>query len=246
MKHGSFKAICLFFWIFVVVFSTYGQAQGPRRMESVVLERFMGDSEFVWETVANRFIHQAVDVPFPRLAYVDAWPVGAFGQNRDGSQILRSLGIHARFDRRGHNWIDLFPTDPANPGVPVEIPVPGRAQTFDVWVWGGNYHLVMDAYVRDHNGMVHSLRLGNLNFPGWRNLHVNVPATISQTRRTLPLTASLTFVKFRIWTLPSERVNDIFVYLSRFNVLTDVSEVYFDGFDLAGPQAVQEFWADFN
>jgi len=207
------------------------------------LERFMGDSEYVWETSANRFIHENAETVFPRLSYVDAWPIGAFGHNRDGSQILRSLGINARFDRRGHNWIDLFPTSGDDPGVPVEIPVPGRAQTFDLWAWGGNYHLTLEMYVRDLNGMIHVLNFGNLNFPGWRNLHVDVPATLPQSRRTLPLMASLTFVKFRVWTLPSERVDDLFVYLSQFKVLTDTSEVYFDGFDLADPQMVQDIWS---
>ena len=245
MKQGSFKVVCLLFLVCIAVSSAYG-VEGANRWETRILENFNGESEFVWQTMASRFATQTEEMSFPRLAFIDAWPVAGFGHNRDGSQVLRSLGINGRFDRRGHNWIDIFPTREGDPNTPVEIPIPGRVRLLDMWVWGSNHHLSLDVYVRDHNGMIHILRMGDLNFAGWRNLQVNVPTTISQTRRHLPRMASLSFVKFRIWTHPNERVDNFFVYFKQLKALTDVFEAYFDGSELGHPSMIQELWSNVN
>jgi len=242
MRHGSFKVVCLFLLMCIAVFS----ASAAQRLESRVLEMFNGDSEFVWQTTASRFATQTAEMSFPRTAFVEAWPLAAFGSNRDGSRVLRSFGINGRFDRRGHNWIDVFPTSADGSDTPIEIPIPGRVRSLDMWVWGSNHHLSIDVYLRDQNGMIHIVRLGDLNFRGWRNLQVNVPASVSQPVRTLPREGGASFVKFRIWTHPNERVNDFFVYFKQFKAITDVFEAYFDGYELANPRVVQELWADVN
>jgi hypothetical protein len=112
-----------------------------------------------------------------------------------------------------------------------------------MWVWGSNLRYYIEAYFRDYQGVVYSLRLGDLGYQGWRNLRVRIPTNIPQSKRVLPRHAGLTFVKFRIWTTPSERVDNFYVYFNQMKILTDTFESLFDGDELADPERIQEFWA---
>jgi hypothetical protein len=245
MKQGSFKAFCLIICGCVAVLSGYSD-ENTVSLESRILESFNGDSDYVWKTDASKFTTMTEDAAFPRLAYVESWPIAVFGANRGGDPI-RSLGIHGRFDRRGYNWIDIYPTKSGeDEDVPVEIPIPGRVRSLDMWVWGANLNFYIEAYVRDYQGVFHCLRMGDIAHQGWRNIRTNVPTHIRQSKRILPRYAGLNFVKFRIWTQPTEKVGDFYVYFKQFKALTDMFESYFDGEDLANPERVQELWANAN
>jgi len=114
-----------------------------------------------------------------------------------------------------------------------------------MWVWGSNLNYSLEAYFRDYNGFIHAIDMGSIGHTGWKNLSAQIPASIAQQKRILPHLASLTFVKFRIWTGPMERVDNFYVYFNQFKILTDTFETYFDGDDLADPSKVQEFWANY-
>jgi hypothetical protein len=101
----------------------------------------------------------------------------------------------------------------------------------------------MEAYFRDHDGRVYPVYMGSLAYTGWKNLRVHIPNNIRQVKRVLPKLASLSFVKFRIWTTPRERVDDFYVYFNQLKILTDTFETLFDGNDLADPDNVRELWA---
>jgi hypothetical protein len=228
------------------VLSSYGD-DVTVDLESRILETFNGDSEYVWKTDASKFATKSDDASYPQLSYVDAWPIAVFGINRDGSQTIKSLGIHGRFDRQGYNWIDVYPVkanDSSDNPVPTEIPMIGRVRNLDMWVWGANLHLYVEAYVRDYQGIVHIIRMGDIYYTGWKNLRANVNNSIRQSKRILPSLAALSFVKFRIWTQPIEKVGDFYVYFKQFKIMTDVFESYFDGDELANPERVQELWAN--
>lgn len=249
MKHGSFKAIraalCLFLAL-APVLSGFGD-EVTAQLESIILDNFNGDSDYTWKLEASKFATKTDDVSFPQMAYVNAWPIAVYGYNRDGSKDIKSLGIHGRFDRRGYNWIDLYPTkggDGDDADDPVEIPIKGRVRTLDMWIWGANYDFYVEVYLRDLGGVVHNIKLGNIGHTGWKNFRVNIPGSITQSKRTLPRRAGLTFVKFRIWTQPTERVGDFYVYFKQLKALTDIFESLFDGNELADPDFVQELWAD--
>ncbi|MCL2443159.1 MAG: flagellar filament outer layer protein FlaA [Treponema sp.] len=259
MKHGSFKIICLIIWACITVFSVYGQNRTVN-WETRVLETFNGDDDapYIWKTQASRFVSPVRDgdgavvkdsdgnnVNYPQTMYVNAWPVAVFGYMRDAdSPPLRSLGLHGQFDRRGYNWIDLYPVLADDPDEkPFEIPIPGRVTNMDIWVWGSNMRYYIEAYVRDYRGVIHTLRLGDLSYVGWRNLSVNIPTNIAQSRRTLPAYAGLTFVKFRIWTQPVERVDNFYIYFKQFKVLTDMFNTLFDGNELGDPAYVDRLWS---
>jgi len=246
MKQTSFKFICLIVWACITVFSGFGD-DVTNSLETKILESFNGDSDspLVWKAVGSRFITKINDVTYPITNYVEAWPIAVFGYNRGSdSTPVKSFGINGRFDRQGYNWIDVYPTLKETPDTPYEIPIPGRVQNMDMWVWGANLKYYIEVYVRDYMGVIHSLKLGDISYTGWRNLKVNIPTTIRQSRRILPSYAALTFVKFRIWTQPVEKVDNFYIYFKQFKVLTDMFESLFDGNDLADPRNVERLWAN--
>jgi len=258
MKQGGFKILCLIIWACIIVFSGFADEQFVS-YEARILESFNGDADapYIWRTEASRFA-SSVRNPngteirdnsgnvqrYPLTTYVEAWPIAAFGNNTGPSaSTLRSLGIRGQFDRRGYNWIDLYPTLANDPEAkPYEIPIPGRIVNMDMWVWGANLRYYIEVYVRDYRGVIHTLKLGDINYAGWRNLRVNIPTNIPQARRILPSYAGLQFVKFRIWTQPVERVDNFYIYFKQLKILTDMFEGLFDGNDLANPDNVDRLW----
>jgi hypothetical protein len=256
MKQGCFKVVCLILLLACTVVIPVFSDEITVNSESFIIESFDGSTthewtiggknrsyEFSWTTEGNRFSTDG----YPRLSFVPAWPQALFGLNRQGN-AYQSLGILGNFKRQGYNWVDVYPVATGEDGEegPFEIPLPGRVQYLDMWVWGSNFDFYMDAYVRDYQGTVHVLRMGDLSYKGWKNLRVLVPSHIRQSKRILPNYAGLQFVKFRVWTRPSEVLGDFYVYLDHFKVLSDTFESLFDGDELSDPDRVQELWAQEN
>jgi hypothetical protein len=185
---------------------------------------------------------------YPKQAYVEAWPEALFGDNREGRD-LKVLGIHGKFDRKAYNYIEIIPVadEPDEDGNPVFEPIrlPGKTQKIDLWVWGSNYNYYLEVHLRDFKGRVHVFNMGSLDYTGWRNLSADIPAWVPQSggyitsdgyRRELEL------VKMVLWTRPSERVRDFYVYFDQIKTLTDTFRPRFDGDDLANVEKIQEAW----
>jgi hypothetical protein len=232
--------------VVVTVAAAFGD-ENTVNLESFVLDSFDGDSGYDWKVMASKFATKTDEETFPVISYIPAWPMALYGSNREGKE-LKILGLHGKFDRQGYNWIDVYPVaagdeEGGDEGPePAEIPIPGRARYLDMWVWGSNLDYYIEAYVRDYQGVVHVINMGNIAYQGWKNLRAIIPASVPQGKRVLPRLASLTFVKFRIWTQPREPVNNFYVYFDQFKVLTDTFESIFDGDELSNPERVQELW----
>jgi hypothetical protein len=244
MKYSGFKVVCLLLVACTALFSAFGD-EITQNLESRIVESFDDDSEYEWRLTASKFATKSDEETFPKIASVDAWPEAVFGsnpENEDGT--LKSLGIWGRFDRRGFNWVDVYPVvrGADENATPSELPLPGRVKNIDLWVWSGNFDYYVEAYVRDYLGIVHIIDMGTLDFEGWKNLLAPIPNVIPQGKRQLPKLESLQFIKFRIWTQPTERVDNFYIYLDHFKVLTDTFESLFDGDDLIDPVRMQEIW----
>jgi len=258
MKYGSIKNVCFVILACLIVMPASGDER-TRAMNTIVLESFNGDTthkwddgrhqrtyEFSWALSASKFATKNTDdegneVSYPLSTYVRAWPGAMFGYNRDD---LKSLGIRARFDRQGYNWIDVYPVSgDGQDAQPFEIPLPGRVRFFNVWVWSANIDCYIEAIVRDYQGIVHTLSFGSIAHTGWRKLMATVPNSIHQTKRREPSHAGLRFVKFRVWTQPTEKVGDFYIYFKQFDTVTDTFESMFDGDQLADPDLIPGLWA---
>ncbi len=271
MKQHIARALCLS----LVLLSITGVGklfadENTINLESVVIQNFDDPAKEPWFLIGSKFSTK----DFPRINYVKSWPISLYGSNADNKD-LRALGVAMLFDRKEYNWVDLVPGqktgDAANPTyAPVELPLPGRVKMLDMWIWSANYDYYLEAFVRDYKGIVYTIPMGDLSFVGWKNVRINIPDNIPQSRKYLPRREGLKLVKFRIWTRPTEIVSmpprgdepildpkspdydkkmlernipkSIKFYFDNIKVLTDTFETLFDGDSLANPQTTASAW----
>ena len=276
MKHSSFRVICLIL-LAGLTLTAFGQ-DITVNLESKIIESFNNteDDIYVWRKDASRFAvgkdSADKDNPsfanygleggdfYPKVNFFDVWPMALYRNNRE-QKAIKSLGIWGKFKRMGYNWIDIYPTlkSAGDNAEPYEIPLPGHVRYLDLWAWGSNLNYYMEVYLRDEQGVIHTLYLGSLFFQGWKNLRVQIPTAIPQRRRIIldPTAAAtlstadknaiyLKFVKFRIWTTPREQVANFYIYLHQLKIMTDVYEKIFDGDEMSDPDWIRENWETGN
>lgn len=229
---------------------SFAQQQATTNFQTIVIEDFDTPGESPWIVRAGKFISEG----FPRVSFVRTFPEALYRREPEGRE-LRALGVQAAFDRQGYNFLEFIPVAPGDEGEPEPrgIPIPGRVRFLDMWVWGSNFDYYMDIHLRDYRGMVHVLKLGDINYRGWRNLRVEIPTWIPQDSRYMVEIRGgdivsdlrgLELVKIVLWTRPRERVNGFFVYLDEIKVETDLYRDPFDGEDLRDPDFVRDMWAE--
>jgi hypothetical protein len=184
---------------------------------------------------------------FPVMQLVNAWPEALYGFKTD-NKTLFAMGVHGRFDRKSYNYIEMIPAAKDSSGklVPTALPLPGRVQNVNLWVWGSNYKYWLDVYIRDYQGIDHVLHLGSLLFPGWRNLAATVSTAIPQSRSYIPRYAGLVLTKLVLWTAPDEKVDDFYFFIDEISIITDLFETRFDGEQLADPVTLNNLWQQGN
>ena len=208
----------------------------------------------VWRTNKSRYATEG----FPKIRYIPkSWPIDLFGVNPKNVDTLQTLGVRVKFDRLGNNFFSIQPgfmdngkwTEAALPLS--QIDNPGIVKNLSMWVWGAGFNYTIEVSIRDYRGMTHTLflspadkssklRPGNLNFIGWKQLSVDIPASISQNSPYATQDSRLKLVQFVIRTAPDERVDDYYVYFDNLRILVDLHSSFFDGNDLVRPQRIQE------
>ncbi|MDR1933241.1 MAG: flagellar filament outer layer protein FlaA [Spirochaetales bacterium] len=186
---------------------------------------------------------------YPKMAHVRSWPENLYRKEPEG-KTLRVLGIHGKFDRMGYNYVEIYPAktgkdqDGRDRLEPTEILLPGRVKNLDLWVWGANFDYYLEVHLMDYRGINHVLPLGTIKYKGWRNLAVNIPNYIPQSIIYAPALKGLKLVKFVMWTKPTERVDDFYVYFDEIKVFSDMFEDLWDGEGLGDPVRIQELWSE--
>lgn len=227
VRSRSIIVFCLVLSLFTTVI--YGQAISKTvNIETVVLYNFETADEWRPIESASRFFFKGsktndsgVVMQYPNIT---VYPHVPFGMGSKRANSTNSLGIRVSFFRKSYNFFDFVPTE--------QKYVPGRALSFDVWVWGANYNYTMDLVLEDYKGYTHALPLGSLRYIGWRNLSVNVPTTIPQADPYVPRQKSLKFLNFRFWSSPEERVDNFVVLLDYFQTVSDTFRDAYDGNDI--------------
>lgn len=195
-----------------------------------------------WVLLPSKFGYDAKGNSMWLTRKADAWPEALFGKNREKDK-LQVLGISGKFSRKGYNYVEIVPgTGEGKNFKPQPIPIPGRVESIDLWVWGANYAYSLEAHVRDFQGIDHVLPLGSLQFAGWKNLRCRVPGSIPQSWQYLPRLRNLELTKLVLWTQPNEKVDEFYMYLDQIKVTTDLFETTFDGDELAEAEKLQEIW----
>ncbi|TVR30785.1 MAG: flagellar filament outer layer protein FlaA [Spirochaetaceae bacterium] len=237
MKQGIRLFVCVLALLILGSSPLLAQTRRPM-INSVVLDDF-NDPSNLWMVRGSRFVNDDL----LDWEWVRAWPE-ALHRTEPEDVTLRSLGIRAGFNRIGYNYLEIIPAQENEDGelVARTIPLPGTAQSIDMWVWGSNRDYYIDVQLRDHRGIVHTLRVGDINYRGWDNIFVDVPTWIPQQVSYVPQRRGLELVKIVLWTRPTERVNEFYVYLDELRVVTNLAEDYWDGEQLGDPDAVEQLW----
>jgi hypothetical protein len=214
-------------------------------LESRVIQDFSKPEAQSWFAMGSKFS----TANFPVIGVIKGGPLAILSGDQAAAQNARSLSVGMLFDRKEYNWVDMIP---GTKDKPIELPLPGRVKMIDMWVWSGNFSYYLEAFVRDYRGVVYTIPMGDLNFVGWKNLRINIPDNIPQSKKYLPRRQGLTLVKFRIWTRPTEVVvipgtegapdleRAVKFNFNNLKVLTDTFESLFDGDTLANPDVYKD------
>lgn len=202
--------------------------QTQRSVETFIIDRFEGDSEWDWEVTASRYVAEN----YPRQDFFNGIPSSLRYLRSDRKEQggdPRVLGVQIAFNRKGDNWFEVYPV---KDGKPYEVPFIGTVRQIDFWIWGAHYMYYLELLVRDADGRVHVLSAGNLAFDGWKNIAVNIPGWIRQHSRLSSGPDHMTFVGFRIRTDPQEFVDQFTIFFDQLKYTTDALAYIFDGYEL--------------
>ncbi len=203
--------------------------------ETYVVEGFDSPeaSQWTWVATGSKFVTEG----YPNLKFFDGMPNAIRVMQANTDNQYRFLGLEVKFNRKGDNWVDIYPTTEKDGAtVPFEIPFKGRVTRVDLWVWGAGYAYDLEMLVRDCNGRVVTIPMGLVNHQGWQNMAVNIPTNIQQASPYLNGIRQMSFVAFRLRSRPTERVDSFFIFLDQFKALTDTFMDSYDGFELVGAQ----------
>lgn len=211
----------------------------PVNYATRVLDSFDDPEARQWIVVGSKFSVEG----YPQVKYVKAWPLALFG-NTPPSGDVQCLGVHAQFRRRSDNYIEFIPVKADENGQTLHDPIEisGRAKYLDMWVWGSNYNFAMEVHLIDHRGIAHVLPLGSLRYQGWRNVHATIPEWIPQEVTHVPKAKTLKLTRLVLWTAPTERVDDFYVYIDHLKVLTDLFTDSYDGDTLGDSGTIEQLW----
>lgn len=239
----SLTLICIVF--FATSFTAWAQELGPLlSLETVTIDSFDGDGVYSddnqsiqWQVSGSQ--NSVQDFPLSTLANV--WPRDKYGEVPVNAEALRALAINGAFTQRGRNYIEIFPTRDGS--TPSPLPLPGEIRAIGMWVWGSNFNYDLLAVVEDADGGQYRVKMGRLNYMGWRNLTATIPSSINQTENTFPVRRDLRLVKFVIELNPSERADNFFVYFDSLTVISKRRFVSgFDGSNLTEPRVIEQIW----
>jgi len=236
MKQGV--VLTVFVLMFTIVCIPLAAQDSGVNYQTYMVETFDSpeSSEITWNGVGSKFITEG----YPVLKYFDGMPNALRVMQSDTEQQYKFLGVQFKFNRKGDNWVDIYPTKGSGEGdsaaAPYEIPLKGIVQRLDLWVWGAGYAYDLEILLRDCNGRIHTLPVATLNYYGWRNLAVTIPSNIQQRSRYLSQTKNMSFVAFRIRTQPTENVDDFYIFFDELKALTNTRLASYDGFELEKAQ----------
>ncbi|MDR1466515.1 MAG: flagellar filament outer layer protein FlaA, partial [Treponema sp.] len=128
--------------------------------------------------------------------------------------------------------VDFYHRGPASFKVLAEHPIPveGITKSLSVWVAGRNFNHTLKIIVQDYFGKQHKLTLGGLNFQGWKQLSVAVPAQgddravggIPQQDYHFANEVGIKIVGFEVACAPEETIGSYYLYLDDLRATTDM------------------------
>lgn len=134
------------------------------------------------------------------------------------------LGIKTYFCEKGFDRVEVSP--------PHEYILRGKPRQFSIWVLGRNYRHTLYIKIRDYRGKLHKLKMGKLNFFGWRKLTITIPGWLPQSVRYALLDKRMHFVSVYVVAAPHEVVGQFYFYVDNLRYKSDASEAYYPGSEI--------------
>ena len=137
------------------------------------------------------------------------------------------IGVKTYYADRGADRVEVFP--------PNEYIIRGKAKEFKVWALGRKFRHTLYIKVRDYRGNIHKLKVGRLDYWGWKELSVVVPGWLPQSASYAMLDKNLHFVSFFVESDQYEVPGTFYTYLDNLRVVTDLSE-------FTGDPSIKDTW----
>lgn len=162
---------------------------------------------------------RAADDENARPDYSEAEPVSNEAKNPN-----HILGVKTYFADRGFDRVEVSP--------PHEFVIKGKARQFSVWVLGRNFRHTIYIKLRDYRGKIHKLRLGRMDYFGWRKMTVTVPGWLPQSTRYSLLDRNLHFVSLFVESDVHEVGGKFYFYVDILKAMIDRSEQQYPGSEI--------------
>ncbi len=137
------------------------------------------------------------------------------------------LGVKTYFIDRGFDRVEIYP--------PNEFIIRGKAKEIKFWALGRKFRHTIFVKLRDYRGRLHKIKVGRLDFWGWREMTIVIPGWLPQSASYAMLDKNLHFVSFFVESDNYEAPGSFYFYLDNFRVITDLSE-------FTGDPSIKDNW----
>jgi len=230
----------LLMMLILIVSASYVGAQDKTTavepLERVTLEDFEMAEDWkakstspLGETKTLKMIQRGLikDV-FDEKSTPDAYDVktGSYSDAKQEERIGKNhiLGVKTYFANRGFDRVEVAP--------PQEFIIKGKARQVSVWVLGRKYRHTLFSKFRDYKGNTHNIRLGRLDFFGWRKLTAPIPGFVPQSTRFSVLDKNIRFVSLFVTSDVNEPAGEFYFYVDDLEIRTDKQESLYPGFEV--------------
>jgi len=212
------------------------QAQQQKKQQTGLVEDWMDDFEACedWRAMATCPIGETKIRKIPgKPRPIDEngnevnYPDTITDENGITHENKYVLGVKTYFMDRGFDRVEVFP--------PNEYIVRGKAKEIKVWALGRKFRHTLFVKLRDYKGAIHKIKIGRLDFWGWREMSVIVPGWLPQSPGYALLDKNLHFVSFYVESDIYEVPGTFYFYLDNFRVITDLSE-------FTGDTSIRDNW----
>ena len=123
------------------------------------------------------------------------------------------LGVKGYIKDRGFDRIEVKP--------PHAYIIKGIGRQFSVWVLGRNFRHTLYVKFKDYTGRIHKIKLGKLDFFGWRKFIVAIPGWIPQSIRYSIFNKNLKFISLFVESNRHEPRGTFYFYLDQLTMKID-------------------------
>ena len=117
------------------------------------------------------------------------------------------------------------------------VDMPGLVRELSVWVMGRGNPYKLEVLLEDWKGSLHVLKMGSVNFIGWRPMRVKIPKHIPQEIDTFPQTKTLVLRKFKLRSIIGSGIGNyveepVYLFFDELRILSESFQHNFDGAQL--------------